>query len=87
MSVLYAFYSTESPELSNFSMFNITTATTLTERAVLPEIRRCWFSYKAMRRNCQMQECPKFMFYSGDNTYSYYNGIDDDSNMISCDNE
>ena len=84
MSVLYAFYSNESPELSNFSMFNITAATTLTERVVLPEIR---FSYKAMRRNCQMQECPKFMFYSNDNTYSYFNGIDDVSNMIFCDNE
>ena len=59
MSVLCAIYSTEysteSPELSNFSTFSITAATTLTERAVLPEIK---FSYKAMRRNCQMQECP-----------------------------
>ena len=87
MSVLCAFYSTESSELSKFSVFNITAATTLTERAVLPEIRRCWFGHKAMRRNCQMQECPKFMFYSGDNTYSYCNGIDDSSKMISCDNE
>ena len=39
MSVLCAFYSTEPPKLRNFSMFNITAATTLTENAVLPEIR------------------------------------------------
>ena len=87
MSVLCAFYSTESPELSNFSMFNITAATTLIETAVLPEMRRCWFGYNAMRRNCQMQKCPKFMFYSGDNTYSYCNRMDDGSKMISCDNK